>query len=489
MTSPAFLPAKTLAGLIRRKKIGSAELLDLYLARVEKYNPAVNAIVAAPGADELIAAARKRARAADRALAKGEVWGPFHGVPMTAKEAFDVAGLPTTWGLPQFKDNRPAEDAVAVVRLRGAGAIPFGKTNVPAWLADGQSFNAVYGVTRNPWDLSRTPGGSSGGAAAALAAGLTALEIGSDIASSIRNPSNYCGTYGHKPTYGICPPRGHAVTGRLTPDDINVVGPMARSAFDLDAMLLAMAGPDDLDAAGWTLALPKPRQRALKEFRVGVLLSDAVSEVDEEVQAAIARLADVLRREKVKVTMDAKPAIDMARAQFLFNTLLRAATSHRQTDEEFAEAVKAADALDPADDSHAARMMRAVALRHRDWLLLNEERHRMRLAWRDFFRSYDVLVCPMVTTPAHPHVHDVPTYQRTIVINGKTLPWFTMLFWAGLTGASYLPSTAIPIGFSKTGLPIGAQVVGPAYGDLACIRFAQWLERAYQGFVPPPGFE
>src|SRR6202171_1173750 len=215
MLSTPFRSAKELAAEIRRKKIGCLELLDLYLSRVEKHNPAINAIIAMD-----TDAARKRARAADRALARKQVWGPLHGVPMTIKESYDVAGMPTTWGIPQAKDNFPPRNGLTVDRFLGAGVVLFGKTNVPIFLADYQSYNAIYGTTNNPWDLSRSPGGSSGGSAAALAAGLTGIEAGSDIGSSIRNPAHYCGVFGHKPTYGIVPPRGQSLPGRMAQPDI-----------------------------------------------------------------------------------------------------------------------------------------------------------------------------------------------------------------------------------------------------------------------------
>jgi len=193
-----FRSARQLAAGVRKKEIGCLELLDLYLTRIERYDGAINAVVVRD-----FERARRRARAADRALAKGDVWGPLHGVPITVKESYDVAGLPTTWGLPSLRDHVAAENALAVDRLVGAGAVLFGKTNVPLYLADWQSFNAIYGTTNNPWDLARAPGGSSGGSAAALAAGLTGLEAGSDIGSSIRNPAHFCGVFGHKPSWGI----------------------------------------------------------------------------------------------------------------------------------------------------------------------------------------------------------------------------------------------------------------------------------------------
>ena len=202
-----FQTAKQLASAIRKKKIGCLELLDLYLERIEAHNPELNAIIAMD-----VEGARKRAKAADRAVKAGKKLGPLHGVPMTLKESYDIAGYPTTWGNPAFKDQKVEKNSLAAQRLVDAGATLFGKTNVPLNLADWQSYNEVYGLTKNPWDLSRTPGGSSGGSGAALAAGLTGLEAGSDIGASIRNPAHYCGVFGHKPTFGVVSPRGHALT-------------------------------------------------------------------------------------------------------------------------------------------------------------------------------------------------------------------------------------------------------------------------------------
>src|SRR5262249_22235223 len=228
---------------------------------VEGYNPRLNAIIATD-----FDTARKRARAADRALAKGDTWGPLHGVPMTIKESYDIVGMPTTWGVPELKDNIASKNALAVDRMLGTGVVLFGKTNVPLMLADWQSYNDIYGTTNNPWDLTRPPGGSSGVSAAALAAGFTGIDAGSDIGSSIRTPALFCGVSGHKPTYGICPPRGHALPGRVAAADISVIGPLARSADDLDVALGAMAGPDAIEGAGLRLARPATKKKRLRGF-------------------------------------------------------------------------------------------------------------------------------------------------------------------------------------------------------------------------------
>jgi amidase len=483
MTDIAFASARRLAGLIRRRKIGCLELLDHFLARVEKYNPKLNAIIATD-----IPGARKRARAADRALSRRQVWGPLHGVPMTVKESYDVAGYPTTWGVAEYKDEIVDKNAVTIDRWLGSGVVIFGKTNVPVLLADTQTFNPIYGVTNNPWDLARTPGGSSGGAAAALAAGLTGIESGSDIGSSIRNPAHYCGVFGHKPTWGICPLIGHALGGKRAPADISVIGPLARSAGDLDLGLSIMAGPDEIDAAAYRLTLPPPRKRRLRDFKIGVVLSDPTAEVDQEVQEPLQQLVDFLARSKVKISDRARPALDMEHAHRTFDTLVQAGITARMSEEQVAGLAAAASRLDPKDDSYAARMLRIATLSHRGWLIANEERHRIRWQWHEYFKEYDLLLCPVLATAARPH-NLTPTHQREIEVNGKRMPFLTQLFWAGYSGQAFLPATAAPIGFTREGMPVGVQIVGPQYGDRTTIHFAKLLEAAYQRFVPPPGFE
>jgi amidase len=478
-----FRSAKQLASDIRTRKIGCLELLDLYLARVEQHDPGINAVVVRD-----VDRARDRARAADQALADGQVWGPLHGVPMTVKESYDVAGLPTTWGLPALKDNVATANAVVVDRLLGAGAVIFGKTNVPMYLADWQSWNAIYGTTNNPWDLTRAPGGSSGGSAAALAAGMTALEAGSDIGSSIRNPAHFCGVFGHKPTWGIVPRLGQSLPGQVAPVDIDVVGPLARSADDLSLALGVMAGPDAIEAAGWQLRLPPARQKRLRDFKVALMRDAPESLVDAEVAGRLEALAEFLRRQEVAVDDRARPAIDTAEAFRVYVQLLRAATSSRQTDADFAQNAAIVRSLAPGDESYYARSMRAAVLPHRDWLAANEARHRMRRAWAEFFTRYDILLCPVAGVAAFPHDHHGERHERTVPVNGRRAPVTDHLFWAGYSGASLLPSTAAPCGFTSDGLPVGVQIVGPQYGDLTCLAFARLLEREFQPFVPPPAY-
>ena len=484
MLALPFRSAKQLAADIRRKKVGCLELLDAYLARVDTYNPRLNAIVVTDRDG-----ARRRARAADAALRNGKVWGPLHGVPMTVKESYDVVGMPTTWGAPELKDNRPSRNALAVDRLLGAGVVLFGKSNVPLMLADWQSYNAVYGSTNNPWDLGRTPGGSSGGSAAALAAGLTGIEAGSDIGASIRNPAHYCGVFGHKPTFGIVPPRGQALPGRVAQPDIAVIGPLARSADDLALGLSAMAGADEIDGAGWQLRLPAPRRKQLRDYKVAVMLTDPCSEVDREVQDRLQALADFLAKKKARVSDRARPDIDTGEADRVYVQLLRSATSGRQTDDELAKNLEIARRLARGDESYYARMMRGNTLLHRDWLAFDEARHKMRWKWHAFFEEWDLLLCPPAASAAFPHDQQGERYERTIRVNGKEVPTTDQLFWAGYPGEVYLPATVAPIGFTPSGLPVGVQIVGPQYADRTTIDFARHLEREYQPFVPPPGYE
>jgi len=484
VTDIAFSPATRLARLVRQKKIGCLELLEHYLSRVEKYNPALNAVVVTD-----FDRARKRARAADKALKNGEVWGPFHGIPMTVKESFQVAGLPTTWGVPAFKDVPRTKNALAVDRWLASGAVIFGKTNIPVMLADGQSYNPVYGATNNPRDLKRTPGGSSGGGAAAVAAGLAAIEMGSDIASSIRNPAHNNGIFGHKPTYGLAPTRGHGLGDTAYPVDISVIGPLARSAVDLEPALNVIAGPEAIEASGMKIALPPPRKKALKDFKIGFMLTDPVSDVEREVQDVLQGLVDFLVRKKAKISGKARPDIDLARVDKLFALLLGGAMGGREPDEKFAANLKAVKTLDPSDDSAKAREIRGATLYHRDWLALNEERTKLRWKWHEWFKDYDLLLLPVFPLAPHLHMHDVPSDVRTYQVNGKTVTHMQLLFWAGLTGVVYLPATAAPAGYTKSGLPVGVQIVGPHYGDRTTIHFAKLLEEEFQGFVVPKGYD
>lgn len=484
MTDIAFLTATEIAARIRARQLGCVEVLEHLLARVERYNPRLNAIVVLD-----VERARARAEAADAALSRGDVWGPLHGVPMTFKESYDMEGLPTTWGLTEFAGRRAERDSAVVQRMRAAGAVPFGKTNVPVMLADWQSYNPVYGSTNNPWDLARTPGGSSGGSAAALAAGLTGLEAGSDIGASIRNPAHYCGVYGHKPTYGVVPMRGHALPGVLSVADISVVGPLARSAEDLEVALDAMAGADGLDAECWSLALPGDSRTDPREFKVAVMLTDRNCAQDDALTTKLQDTVDALARLGVTVSDTARPAFDTTESHRLYIQLLRAATSARLDDDELDAQRRIAAEADPDDHGYLPMVARAVAQGHRDWLRANERRAHLRQAWAAFFDEWDLLLCPTAASTAFPHQQEGLRHERSIPVNGQPEPTVDQLFWAGLSSVVYLPSTVVPVGQARDGLPCGLQIIAGHGRDKTALAFAKMLERQLGGFVAPSGYD
>ena len=475
--------AVELAALIREKKVGCLEVLEHFLSRIETFNPKLNAIIWMDAEK-----ARQRAREADAALARGETWGPLHGVPMTIKESYQVAGSPTTWGVPELRDNTTETSALAVERLQRAGVNLFGKTNVPIYLADWQSFNAVYGTTNNPWDVTRVPGGSSGGSAAALAAGLTGFEAGSDIGASIRNPAHYCGVFGLKPTYGVIPPRGQSMPGTYAAADISVIGPMGRGAADLDVGLDVMSGPDLLDDTGLRLELPQAPQRSLRDFRVAVKLSDPNSEVDRAYADKLQNLADALAKAGATVK-EIEPEVDTRRLHEIYVLMLRAATSGRTPDAEIERWQEIANGADPSDKSYKTLMALGNTLPHRKWLQLNNERHAMRFKFAEFFQQWDVILCPAAASAAWPHDQAGERYDRTITVNGHEVPTTDQLFWAGYSGVVYLPSTVGPAGVLSSGLPVGYQAIAGHMRDKTAICFSACVEREIGGFVPPPGYE
>jgi amidase len=450
MTSLCFQSALHIAAQLRNREIGAVECLEYFRARVERLNTVLNAVVVLDW-ERAFACARQ----ADDALARGLPCGPLHGVPMTIKESFDVAGLPTTWGDRTLSHVAQRDDLV-VERVKAAGAVIFGKTNVPFRLLDFQSYNDIYGVTRNPWDRTRTPGGSSGGAAAALAAGLTSLEIGSDIGGSIRNPAHYSGVFGHKPTYDIVGSDGLVLPPSVANGDLVVAGPLARSAEDLNLALRLLVGPNRLNR-GLRVALPE-HWRKLSEYRVAIWPNDENAPVQREIADRCQSLGARLAALGVKVSDTARPGFSAKHAAFVYRKLLNAAT-------------------DSASD-----------LTHRDWIQLDAERARLRLAWREFFREWDIVVCPIAASVAFEHQHGAYRGRR-LSIDGAEVPYFQQLFWAGLATCSYLPATVFPTGASTQGLPIGLQAIGDAYADLQTIEFARLVSEQFGGFQPPPGVD
>lgn len=479
----AFDSATQLAGRIRDKEISARELTDYFIARIERFDGRLNAVVVRD-----FDTARAAADAADAALAKGQSLGPLHGLPMTIKESYNIAGLPTTWGIPEFKDNIATEDSDTVARYKAAGAHFMGKTNVPIRLADFQSYNDIYGTTNNPWDLERIPGGSSGGSAAALAAGMTGLESGSDIGGSIRNPAHFCGVYGHKPTWGVVPPQGHSLPGALAPPDVAVVGPLARSASDLALCMDLVAGADHLNAPGWQLNLPRPTKKSLADYRIAIWANDERAPVSQEIADRVQAVADQLAALGATVSDTARPAFDIDQGFTNYMYMLNAVMAAGLPDDEFSATQQEVAALDPGDDSDQAHMARAAVQPHRIWLRGNHFREHLRVVWRAFFKDWDILICPQTATTAFPHDHS-PFETRTLTVNNEAQDYFKQIFWAGIITGGYLPSTVFPTGPSAQGLPIGLQAVGAEFNDYQCIDFARLMADEFGGFQPPAGYE
>ena len=478
----AFSSAAALAARLRSGKISALELLEHYIARIERHDPALNAVVVRD-----FERARKRARAADRALKNGEMLGPLHGLPMTVKESFNVQGLKTTWGNPAFKDNIANYTAVAIERLQAAGAVVFGKTNVPLLLQDLQSYNAIYGTTRNPYDLSRTPGGSSGGGAAAVAAGLSAADFGSDLAGSVRVPASFCGLYAHKPSFGVVPTRGHGLSPALASPDISVLGPIARSARDLEPLLLATAGPLEEDAAGWTLKLPASRAEKLRGLRIGFLMDMESSPLADSVRDAMDDLLHWLGKHGARVSPAVLP-IEAPRHQAMFMQFVRAVGAARMNDAAFQQTLADAAKYSADDRSPAALHLRGLTQYHRDWCAAHEARSLLRAKWADYFSDHDLLLVPGTPVPAFPIDESGTRESRVLEIDGRAVPYNAQGFWQGIATVSYLPASVAPIARTKAGLPLAVQIIGPFLGDRTTIGFARLLEREYAAFEAPAGF-
>lgn len=478
-------PARELLARLHSGRLTSRHLVEALLERVERLNPALNAVVTLDAAR-----AREAADAADARRQAGAPAGPLHGLPMTVKDTFETAGLRTTGGTTQYARHVPETDAVAVRRLREAGAIVFGKTNTPAWAADLQTYNEVFGTTRNPWDRERSCGGSSGGSAVALAAGLTPLELGSDIGGSIRGPAHYCGVYGHKPTWGMVPERGHipGPPGTLAPGDLSVAGPLARSAGDLELMLEILAGPEGDMARGWRLELPPARAGRIGDFRVAAWLDDPDVPVDGAVAEVLQQALDSLARAGARVDARARPPFALPEAFRDYLRLLYPVTTAGLPEATLERLAQRARELPPDDDGFAARLARYGTQTHHQWLAANEARYRYRAAWSAFFRDYDVLLCPVTPVEAIPHDHSPDSLARTIRVNGRQRNYWEQLGWVGLATLPGLPATSVPAGRSRNGLPVGIQVIGPFLEDRTCLAFAGRMAQAIGGFAPPPGY-
>jgi len=482
-----YCPVGVLREALDTRKLSALELVDHTIARVEALDARINAVVVRD-----FERARAAARAADTDLARGER-RPLLGIPMTIKEAFNVAGLPTTWGEPQYKDFKPKSDALLVARAKRAGGIFIGKTNVPWGLGDFQSYNDVYGATSNPWDVGRSPGGSSGGSAAALAAGFGPLSFGSDIGGSLRVPAHFCGVYAHKPTFGLVPMGGYGPPPLPPPireGDLAVVGPLARTAADLALALEVVAGPDEAhEGIGYRVALPPPRHDKLREFRVLVMSSHPLIPIGGDVCAAIDRLSERLAKTGARVSGADALLPDLTMSAPLYMRLLGAVRGAGLSDGEYDMARRSVALLAPDDHGVAAERALGAVISHRDWIAADITRARLREQWRLLFQDWDIVLYPPCAVPAFPTDHSLPIEARRIEIDGQEYPYNDVCYvWADPATTCGLPSTVAPIGCSPDGLPIGVQIIGPYLGDRTTIGFAGLLEREFGGFTPPPGY-
>ena len=442
------------AEAIRKGQTTSRALLEHVIERIDRLNPTLNAIVTLD-----LDAARAAADAADTALARGDVVGPLHGVPITIKDALETRGMRSTGGATELRDNVPDRDAPVVRAVREAGAIVLGKTNLPRWSGDLQSFNDLFGTTVNPWNPERVPGGSSGGAATAVAAGLSSFEIGTDIGGSIRIPSSYCGVFGHKPSFGIVPSRGYLdhEQGGTTEADINVIGPIARSAEDLELLLKILLRSDRPLVAD--LAPPPEDPRTL---RVAAWLDDPFCPVDTEVLEVMNAAADALEKSGVAVDRSARPDIDVSEVSSLGLWLVFAAM---------------AQSLPPemsADTTHHA------------WLDAHMAREAVRAKWAEFFTRYDAILMPVTMVPPFEHSQSGDFASRTLPCNGIARPYLDLVSYTVLVGMAYLLVTVATIGTGKSNLPTGIQVVGPYGADFRTIRLAGYIAELCGGYQPPP---
>jgi amidase len=454
-----FQSATDAAQAVRRKEVSSRELTEMLLTRIEEVNPTLNAVVELQRETAL-----QEAAADDEATARGDVAGRLHGVPMTIKDSFNVTELHTTWGNPAFKDFVADSDATVVRRLRQAGAIIVGKTNVAFMLGDfGQTANELYGVTNNPWDTTRTPGGSTGGSAAALSAGMTFLEYGSDLVGSIRTPASFCGVYGLKPSAGIVPLTGFQPPGFPPPlSDMTytgAVGPLGRSARDLRTALSVTSGPEGQQAKAYSWALSPSRHTRLEDFRVGVVLDHEYVPVSSEVTALLSSAVDELARAGATVVEGWPDGVDPMRDYESFGFHVRLFFAFQQPSEAFATLSEVID--------HEGRRVAA------------------RAAWNRYFDDIDVFLCPVNFAPAFPH-DGRPFEERTITTPEGERPYNDQAFWVSHASLAGLPAVAAPVGRTPGGLPVGAQIVGPLYEDNTAITFAELLEGVIGGYEPPP---
>lgn len=472
--------ATALRDALLARRFSATELLEASFARIDALNPALNAVIA-----EDRAAARAMAAASDRRIAAGQA-RPLEGLPVTIKDAFDVAGLPSTGGLPAYKERMPTEDAAPVARLRAGGVVILGKSNVPVFSGDFQSYNPLHGVTNNPWNDAFSPGGSSGGAATAVATGMCAFELGSDLGGSARWPAHACGVYGLKTSWGLISTWGHLPPPpeRRTPrnPDLLVAGPIARAAEDFAMILPVLAGPRDTHVPGPDL--PAARQADARGLRVALWAEDPFAPADREVVATVREAAKLLRAAGATIDETARPAIRFTDAFEVYALLNHAVVAYGLPPK--VRARIQAGKFSPNDLSHQALQARGARMTPGLYQQLSQRRMALKRQWARFFQSYDVVLCPPAPVAAIPHDHTPDIHARRLVVNGEPRPYLDFLIWASLATGSDLPALIAPVALSRAGLPLGVQIIAPAGEDLTAIAVGGMLARAGAGYRPPP---
>jgi len=483
-----FRPAYKLLDDLTAGRVTSEQLVQAFLDRIQLHNARVNAVVTLD-ADRAL----DQARTADRQRAAGEATGPLHGLPLTLKDTWEVAGMTATAGAPALSEHIPEHHADVVQRLEQAGAIVLGKTNVPIYATDLQSYNKLFGVTNNPYNSEHSPGGSSGGSAAALASGMTPLEVGSDLAGSIRTPAHFCGVFGHKPTRKLVSLRGHipGPPGTQSIPDLAEGGPMARCTRDLELLLNVIAGPRPADARSWSLTMEPTALTSLEQARVGLWLHDPLCPIDDELSQAYQGLANQLENLGSLVAKPRHRLLNLEHILPAYFNLLGSLLATSLTPAQRRQ-MKWIALLEPwlkylgPITPFIGEYGRGVNQAAHQWAIWNELREKMRAEIESLFDEFDVLLTPITPTTAIRHDHSQPVFKRRITVAGKPRAYMDQFCWIALATLLGLPATSVPIGLSREGLPYNVQVIGAPGRDLTTLKFSELLEQAgLAGFTPP----
>jgi amidase len=474
---PAFGTASQAIQAIRNKVISSRELTEITFKRIQKYNPKINAFVTL-----IEEQAMAQAKQADELLAGKKATGKLHGLPILIKDTFMTAGVRTTVGSKYYANHVPTEDAVAVARYKQAGAVILGKTNLPEFAGDWQAYNQVAGTTNNPWDISRTPGGSTGGGAAAIAAGFGFLELGSDVGGSIRVPAHFCGVYGHKTTIDVVPFRGHIPPppGALAPMELPVVGPLARSAEDLKLALEIIGGPAGYEATAYKWSLPAPRKNRLQDYRIGYVIDDSFCPLDSTAKNVMVDAIDALRKKGANLTEGWPKGVDPNKSYDCYMFLIGGSLTLG-----YPEAlIKQMSELAKTGNAYA----KGATASHREYMQQTEQRFRAREVWQNYFKSFDAFLLPTAFVPAFEHNHQGEIETRKMPTTEGVRDYADLSKWISFPILTGCPATIAPVGRTKSGLPVGIQIIGPYLEDATPIDIAMKMADVTGGFTAPPGF-